>query len=69
MEKRQAEPGALLEYLLCNTIFITMASGISEERKKELQVIHSLADAYTAEELHQKFQEFEIKSPDTGNAL
>jgi len=43
--------------------------GITQHQRDELQKIHSLADAYTCEELGDKLRQFEITAPESGNSL
>lgn len=43
-------------------------ANLTEEQKKELEIISNSADSYSAEELHQIYVRFEIKSPQ-GNSL
>ncbi len=43
--------------------------GCTEEKKKEYQQVYNLADAYSIPEMKEKFAEYNIKSPETGNDL
>merc|ERR1711964_42891 len=46
-----------------------LAEKVTAEQRKEYQSVANQADAYSKEELHQVFQKYGIKSPETGNDL
>merc|ERR1719499_582480 len=43
--------------------------GLSEALKKEYTVVRNQADAYSKDELHEVFQKYGVKAPDSGNNL
>jgi glycyl-tRNA synthetase len=45
------------------------AKDITDAQAKEYTVVRNQADAYSKEELHEVFQKYDIRSPDSGNAL
>jgi len=44
-------------------------AGLTEERKNELTVVKNQADAYSKKELWEVFQKYDVRAPDSGNAL
>eukprot|EP00928_Gymnodinium_smaydae_P088241 TRINITY_DN72351_c0_g1_i1.p2 TRINITY_DN72351_c0_g1~~TRINITY_DN72351_c0_g1_i1.p2 ORF type:complete len:635 (-),score=193.61 TRINITY_DN72351_c0_g1_i1:63-1967(-) len=43
--------------------------GLSEEKQKEYMVVRNQADAYTKEELSEVFKKYDVRAPDSQNAL
>jgi len=43
--------------------------GLTKEQQDELQRTQSLAESYSPAELHEQFQKYQIKAPETGNDL